>query len=81
VTEELYTVRNSVTSAGLRMLLGRSNVARTGDATRVYRMSIGKAEGRNLLENLAVYGEHNMKLDLRGIAWGPWDYELKSCGS
>jgi hypothetical protein len=48
------------------------HVARMGEGRNVYRVLVGKAEGKRSLERPRRRWEDDIKMDLREIGWGVW---------
>jgi hypothetical protein len=46
------------------------HVARIGDGRNVYRVLVGKPEGKRPLERRRRRWENGIKIDLREIGWG-----------
>ena len=53
-----------------RILRWAEHVARMGERTGVYRVLVGKPEGRRPLEGSRRRCEDNIKMDLREVGWG-----------
>jgi hypothetical protein len=51
------------------------HVARTGEVRNVYRVSVGKSEGKRPLERPRRRWEDGIKMDLGEIGWGVWGVE------
>ena len=54
-------------------------VARMGEWRGVYRVLVGKPEGKRLLGRPRHRWEDNIKIDLQEVGCGMWRYEL-DCG-
>ena len=48
------------------------HVARMGERRGVYRVLVGKSEGKRSLERLRRRWEHNFKTDLKEVGCGVW---------
>jgi hypothetical protein len=48
------------------------HVARMGEGRNVYRVLVGKPEGKRPLERPRCRWEDGVKMDLREIGWGMW---------
>ena len=48
------------------------HVARMGDRKGVYRVLVGKSEGKKLLGRPRRRWEDNIKMDLQEMEWGAW---------
>jgi hypothetical protein len=48
------------------------HVARMGEGRNVYRVLVGKPEGKIMLERPKRRREDGIKMDLRVIGWGMW---------
>jgi hypothetical protein len=53
-----------------RRMRWAGHVARTGEGRNLYRVLVGKPEGKRPLERLRRRWEDGMKMDLREIGWG-----------
>jgi hypothetical protein len=52
-----------------RRMRWAGHVARMGEEKKVYRVLVGKPEGKKHLEDQVVDG---IRMDLREIGWGVW---------
>jgi hypothetical protein len=52
----------------------RSARSTNGENKNVYRILVGKQEGKKPLERPRHMGEDNIKMDLREIGWGGMDW-------
>jgi hypothetical protein len=50
------------------------HVARMGEVTGAYNISVGRPEGRRPLERLRLRWEDNIRMDLREIGFGDVDW-------
>jgi hypothetical protein len=55
-----------------RRMRWAGHVARMGDERNVYRVLVGKPEGKRPLERPRRRWEDGIKMDLREIGWGVW---------
>jgi hypothetical protein len=46
------------------------HVARMGEERKVYRVLVGKTEGKSPFATLRRRWEHGIRMDLREIGWG-----------
>jgi hypothetical protein len=53
-----------------RRMSWEGHVAQTGDKRNVYRILVGKPEGKRPLGRRRRRWENNIKMDLREIGWG-----------
>jgi hypothetical protein len=49
-------------------------VARTGEERKVYKVLVGKPEGKRQLEKQRLGWEDGIRMDLREIGWGVGDW-------
>jgi hypothetical protein len=56
-----------------RRMRWAEHVARTVEKRNVYRILVGKPEGKRSLRRPRRRWEDNIKMDLRGIGWGGMD--------
>jgi len=54
------------------LALDESDVARIGERTVVYRVSVGKPEGKRQLGRPRRGWEDNVKMDLQEVGCGEW---------
>jgi hypothetical protein len=55
-----------------RRMRWAGHVARMGEGRNVYRVLMGKPEGKRPLERPSCRWEDGIKMDLREISWGVW---------
>jgi hypothetical protein len=63
----LYSTPDIIRQIKSRIMRWAGHVARMGEGRNVYRILVGKPEGKNHLEDQGVDG---IKMDLREIGWG-----------
>jgi hypothetical protein len=57
-----------------RMVRSVGHITRTREKANMYRVSVGKPEGKRILARPRRKWENNIKMDLRGIGWGDIDW-------
>jgi hypothetical protein len=79
-TEELrnlYSSPDIIRQIKSRRMRWAGHVARMGEGRNVYRVLVGKPEGKRPVERPRSRWEDGIKMDLRQIAWGcGMDYPL-----
>jgi hypothetical protein len=55
-------------------------VARMGEGRNVYRLLVGKPEGKRTLERPRRRWEDGIKMDFREICWGVWIHLARDRG-
>jgi hypothetical protein len=55
-----------------RRMRWAGHVAGMGEGRNVYRVLVGKPDGKRPLERPRRRWEHGIKMDLRAIGWGIW---------
>jgi hypothetical protein len=55
-----------------RRIRWAGHVARTGEGRNVYRVLVGKPDGKRPLERPRCRWEDGIKMELREIGWGVW---------
>jgi hypothetical protein len=55
-----------------RRMRWAGHLARMGEGRNMYRVLVGKAEGKRRLERPRRRWEDGIKMDLREIGWGVW---------
>jgi hypothetical protein len=71
--EELYywhSSPNIIREMKLRRIIWAGHVARMADRTGVYRISVGRHEGKRTLGRPTHRWEDNIKTDLEEVGWG-----------
>ena len=48
------------------------HVAKNGESRGVYRVVVGKPEGKRSLGRRKLRWENNIKMDLQEVGWGAW---------
>ena len=71
---DLYTSHNVVLVMKLRRIKWAGHVARMGDRRDVYRILVGKAEGKRPLGRPRRRWENNIKMDLQEMGCGGMDW-------
>jgi hypothetical protein len=66
----LYSLPDIVRQIKSRTMTQAEHVARMGDGRNVYRVLVGKPEGKRSLERPRRRWENGIKVDLREIGWG-----------
>jgi hypothetical protein len=66
----LYSSPDIVTQIKSRRMRWAGHVARMGEGRNVYRILVGKPEGKRSLERPRRRWEDGVKMDLREIGWG-----------
>jgi hypothetical protein len=66
----LYSSPNIIRAIKSRRLRWAGHVARMGERRGVYRVLVGKPEGRRPLGRPRRRWEDNIKMDLRQVGWG-----------
>jgi hypothetical protein len=66
----LYSSPDIVRQIKSRRMRWAGHVARMGEGRNVYRVLVGKAEGKGPLERSRYRWEDGIKMDLRVIGWG-----------
>ena len=75
---DLYSPPNIVWMIKSRRMRWARHVARMGERRGVYRVLVGKPEGKRPLWRLWRIWEDNIKMDLQEVEWG---YGLDRAGS
>ena len=55
-----------------RRMKWAGHVARMGESRGVYRVLVGKSEGKRPIGRPKRKGEDNIKMDLQKVGWGSW---------
>ena len=76
---DLYCSPNIVRVIKSRRLRWAGHVTHMGERRGVYRVLVGKPEGKRPLGRLRRRWEHNIKMDLQGVGCG--EYGLDRSGS
>ena len=71
---DLYYSRNIIRLIKSRRMRSVGHVARMGDRRGVYRVLVGKPEGRRPLERPRRRWENNIKMDLQDVGGGCGDW-------
>jgi hypothetical protein len=72
-SRELHNLHSSadiIEQIESRRMRGAGHVARMGEGRNVYRVLVGKPEGKRRLERPRRRWEDGIKMDLREICWG-----------
>jgi len=69
---DLYCSPNIVRVIKSRRMRWVGHVARMGERTGVYRVLVGKLEGKRPLGRPRRRWEDNIKMDLQEVGWGLW---------
>jgi hypothetical protein len=68
----LYSSPDIIRQFKSRRMRCAGHVARMGEGRNVYKVLVGKPEGKRPLERPRCRWEDGIKLDLREIGWGVW---------
>jgi hypothetical protein len=68
----LYSSPDIIKQIKSRRMRWTGHVARMGEGKNVYRVLVGKAEGKRPLGRPRRRWEDGIKMDLREIGWGVW---------
>jgi hypothetical protein len=71
---KLYSSPGIIRQIKSRRMIWAGHVARMGEGRNLYRILVGKPEGKRPLERPRRTWEDGIKMDLRGIGWG-WGLE------
>jgi hypothetical protein len=71
---DLYSLQNIVWVVKSRRMRWAGHVARVGEGRGVYRVLVGKPEGKRPLERPRRRWEDNIKMDLQEVAGGCGDW-------
>jgi hypothetical protein len=66
----LYSSPDIIRQIKSRRMRGAGHVARMGEGRNVYRVLVGKPEGKRALERPRRRWEDGIKMDFREIGWG-----------
>ena len=69
---DLYSTPNIFRVTKSRIMRWAGHVARVGDRKDVYRVVLGRPEGKRPLGRTRRRWENNIKVDLREVGWGSW---------
>ena len=69
---DLYSSPNIIRVIETRRIKWAGHVARPGERRYVYRMLVGKPEGKRPLGRTRRRWEYNIKMDLQEMGWGAW---------
>jgi hypothetical protein len=70
----LYSSTNIIRQIKSRRMRWAGHVARMGEKRNVYRVLMGKPEGKRPLERSRRRWEDGIRIDLREIGWGNVDW-------
>jgi hypothetical protein len=70
----LYSSQNIIRQIKSRRMRWAGHVARVGEERNVYRVLMGKPEGKRLLGRPRRRWEDGIRIDLREIGWGSVDW-------
>jgi hypothetical protein len=70
----LYSSSNIIRQFKLRRMRWAEHVARMGEERKVYKVLVGKPEGRRPLGRPRRRWEDGIRMDLREIGWGSVDW-------
>jgi hypothetical protein len=68
----LYSTPDIIRQIKSRRMSWAGHVARMGEGRNVYRVLVGKPEGKRPLERPRNGWENGIKMDLGNIGWGVW---------
>jgi hypothetical protein len=71
---ELYSLPNIVRVVKSRRMRWARHVARMGEKGGVYRVLVGKPEGKRPLGRPRLRWEDNIKMDVQEVGWGRVDW-------
>jgi hypothetical protein len=69
---DLYSSPNIIRVIKSRRMRWAGHVARMGEGRGVYRVLVGRSEGRRPLGRPRRRWEDNIKIDLQEVGWGAW---------
>jgi hypothetical protein len=69
---DLYSSHNIVRLMKSRRIRWLRHLARTGCRRSVYRVLVGKPEGKRPLGRPRRRGKNGIKMDTQGVGWGTW---------
>jgi hypothetical protein len=69
---DLYSLPNIVRVVKSRRMRWAGHVERMGEDRSVYRVLVGKPEGKRPLGRPKRRWEDNIKMDLQEVGWGSW---------
>ena len=69
---DLYSSPNIVWVSKSRRMRWAGHVARMGESRGLYRVLVGKPEGKRPLGRPRRKSEGNIKMDLQEVGWGLW---------
>jgi hypothetical protein len=68
----LYSSTDIIRQIRSRRMRRAEHVARMEEDRKLYKILVGKPEGKRPLERPRRRWEHGIKMDLREIGWGVW---------
>jgi hypothetical protein len=68
----LYSSPDIIRQIKLRRMRWAGHVARMGEGRNVYKVVVGKPEGKSNLEGQGIDGRMGSKWTLGRLAWGVW---------
>jgi hypothetical protein len=71
---DLYSSPSIIRKIKLRRMTWAGHVARMGEKRNVYRLLVGKAEGKSPLERPRCRWVDNIRMDLGEVGWGHVDW-------
>jgi hypothetical protein len=69
---DLYSTPDIIRQINSRRISWEGHVARMGEGRNVYRVLVGKPEGKRPIERLRRRWEDGIRMDLRDIGSGVW---------
>ena len=73
---DLYSLSNFIRAIKSRKMRWSGQVARTTEKRGVYRVLVGKPEGKRPLGRPRHRWEYNIKMYLREVCWGAWTRDI-----
>ena len=74
VLNDLYSLPNIVRVVKSRRMRWAGHVARMGERKGVYRVLVGKTEGKRSLRRPRLRWQDNIKMDLQEVGWRDMDW-------
>jgi len=74
VLNDLYSSPNIIRVIKSRRMRCEGHVARMGERRGIYRVLVGKTEGKRLLRRPRLRWQDNIKMDLQEVGWRDMDW-------